>query len=371
MLVTVIQPRDPWRRRAAPRAGPGLRPARSQGPQADGRHRHPGQDRLQGPGRGADRGAWPEASARRAHVTLAAVDEGILRLTKQDSPDPVGWYFGKRALTLDYRDDYGRLLDPNLGAPASVNFGGDELGGEGLTITPIKTVALWSGEVDTGLDGRATVKLPAADFNGQLRHHGGGLDRQPVGSGAKELTVRQPVVADLNLPRFLSPGDQAARRSSCRTWRARPGLYVRDLAGASVLVAVFQKAFQLILGQRIADTSPSPRRGHTGHRLDRLHGRRARLHHLEGLSDPDPAGLGPDHPLRLTELQRPGEAYTPPNELVRPRRRRQRHLPLGLIRLGHSAMEVATFNINNINRRLPNLLRWLRRPSPTSSACRN
>ena len=54
---------------------------------------------------------------QRAHVTVAAVDEGILRLTKQDNPDPVKWYFGKRALTLDYRDDYGRLLDPNLGAP--------------------------------------------------------------------------------------------------------------------------------------------------------------------------------------------------------------------------------------------------------------
>ena len=66
---------------------------------------------------------------KKARVTLAAVDEGILRLTKFDSPDPVKWYFGKRALTLDYRDDYGRLLDPNLGAPANVNFGGDEIGG--------------------------------------------------------------------------------------------------------------------------------------------------------------------------------------------------------------------------------------------------
>jgi len=78
----------------------------------------------------------------RARVTLAAVDEGILRITKFESPDPVKWYFGKRALKLDYRDDYGRLLDPNLGAPANVNFGADEIGGQGLTTTPIRTVAL-------------------------------------------------------------------------------------------------------------------------------------------------------------------------------------------------------------------------------------
>ena len=35
---------------------------------------------------------------QKAHVTVAAVDEGILRLTKQENPDPLKWYFGKRAL---------------------------------------------------------------------------------------------------------------------------------------------------------------------------------------------------------------------------------------------------------------------------------
>ena len=41
-------------------------------------------------------------------------------------------------------------------------------------------------------------------------------------------------------------------------------------------------------------------------------------------------------------------------------------------RLTRPGMKIATFNINNVNRRLPNLLDWLQeRPSPTSSACRN
>ena len=35
------------------------------------------------------------------------------------------------------------------------------------------------------------------------------------------------------------------------------------------------------------------------------------------------------------------------------------------------AMKIATFNINNVNSRLPNLLAWLRRRRPTSSACRS
>ena len=101
------------------------------------------------------------AFGQSAYVTVAAVDEGILQLTKFESPDPAKWYFGKRALTVDYRDDYGRLLDPNLGAPANVNFGGDELGGQGLTVVPTKSVALWSGVVKTGADGRWSACRPA------------------------------------------------------------------------------------------------------------------------------------------------------------------------------------------------------------------
>ncbi|MFM7779271.1 MAG: alpha-2-macroglobulin family protein, partial [Alphaproteobacteria bacterium] len=47
------------------------------------------------------------ANARgEAMVTLAAVDEGILRLTGFASPDPLTHFLGKRALGVDIRDDY-------------------------------------------------------------------------------------------------------------------------------------------------------------------------------------------------------------------------------------------------------------------------
>jgi exodeoxyribonuclease III len=34
-------------------------------------------------------------------------------------------------------------------------------------------------------------------------------------------------------------------------------------------------------------------------------------------------------------------------------------------------MKIATFNINNINRRLPNLLDWLKASEPDIAACRS
>jgi uncharacterized protein YfaS (alpha-2-macroglobulin family) len=250
-----------------------------------------------------------------AHVTVAAVDEGILRLTKAASPDPVGWYFGKRAFSVDYRDDYGRLLNANLGPPASVDFGGDELGGEGLTVTPIKTVALWSGIVTTGADGRATVKLPAADFNGQLRIMAVAWTDTQVGSGDKELIVRQPVIADLDLPRFLSPGDKPDATLELQNLEGKPGAYQAVLRGAGGVIATFQKMFELVLGQRIAEHIPflAPSRtgiGSVGFTVSGPGFTTSKDYPIETR-----LGWGPVT-RTTTELQQAGETYTPPNDLV-------------------------------------------------------
>lgn len=253
--------------------------------------------------------------AGRARVTLAAVDEGILQLTKYKSPDPVGWYFGKKALTLDYRDDYGRLLDPNLGAPANVNFGGDEIGGEGLTTTPIKTVALWSGVVETGPGGKAVIKLPAAEFNGELRLMAVAWTDTAVGSASKPMTVREAVVADLNLPRFLAPGDKAFATLELHNLEGKAGAYMAQLTSEGGILAPFKKVFQLALGQRIAEHIPfnAPTRAGIG---------------KVGFTVTGPGfSTAKDYPLQTrlgwspitrttSVLQKTGEAYTPAADLL-------------------------------------------------------
>jgi hypothetical protein len=186
-----------------------------------------------------------------ARVTLAAVDEGILRLTHWKNPDPAAWYFGKRALGLAYRDDYGRLLDPNLGAAGAVNFGGDEVGGAGLAVVPIRSVALWSGVVTTDAAGHATVKLPAADFNGQLRLVAVAWTDTAVGSGVSNLTVREPVVAEAALPRFLAPGDRAEATVELDNVEGRAGGYLASLIGHDGPVVAPAKGVNLSPGQRV------------------------------------------------------------------------------------------------------------------------
>ncbi|HXI87186.1 MAG TPA: alpha-2-macroglobulin, partial [Parvularculaceae bacterium] len=140
-------------------------------------------------------------------LTLAAVDEGILRLTKFPSPDPVEYYYGKKRLGVALRDDYGRMLDPNLGAAAK--FGGDQLGGEGLTVVPTKSVALFAGPVKVGPNGAAKVPVDIPDFNGELRLMAVAWSADKLGDAARPMTVRDPVPAELSLSRFLAPGDKA------------------------------------------------------------------------------------------------------------------------------------------------------------------
>lgn len=252
---------------------------------------------------------------QRARVTIAAVDEGILRLTKFDTPDPVKWYFGKRALTLDYRDDYGRLLDPNLGAPANVNFGADQLGGEGLTVTPIKSVALWSGVVETGLDGKARVKLPAAEFNGELRVMAVAWTDEAVGSASKAMTVREAVVADLNLPRFLAPGDRPFATLELHNVEGAAGGYTAETSSSGGIVMTFRKLFQLALGQRVAERIPFAAPTRSG--IGKVGFKVAGPNFSTGKDYPIQTRLGWSAITRTTtELQKPGESFTPAPALL-------------------------------------------------------
>ena len=245
------------------------------------------------------------------------MDEGILRLTHQANPDPAAWYFGKRALGLAYRDDYGRLLDPNLGAAAAIRMGGDGMGEEGgLSATPIKTVALWSGVVDTDPLGHATVHLPASpDFNGQLRLVAVAWTDDAVGSGASDVIVREPVVVELSPPRFLAPGDRASAALEVHDVEGRPGSFIAELFGRNGIFAPFRQLLQLVLGQRVvmhADIAAPDRPG-VG-RVD-LHVAGPGYDTTRSYPLQTRFGWGPV--TRATvELQRPGEAFTPSPALL-------------------------------------------------------
>ncbi|OJW21748.1 MAG: hypothetical protein BGO51_18345 [Rhodospirillales bacterium 69-11] len=146
-----------------------------------------------------DPGAW---------VSLAAVDEGILRLTSFVSPDPTNHFLGRRRLGMDIRDDWGRLIPPP-DAPATALRQGGDAGSFALPDIPQKTVTLFAAPVQAGPDGVVTFPLDFPDFAGQVRLMAVGWSGSKLGAAATDVLVRDPLVAEPLLPRFLAPGDVA------------------------------------------------------------------------------------------------------------------------------------------------------------------
>ncbi|MGI4950468.1 MAG: alpha-2-macroglobulin family protein [Janthinobacterium lividum] len=143
-----------------------------------------------------------------AWITLAAVDEGVLRLTKFATPDPMAHFLGRRTLGLDIRDDWGRLIRPGEGEATVLKQGGDSAAGA-LPEIPQKVVALFSPPVQAGVDGIASVPFDMPDFNGQVRLMAVAWQGNRIGSVGQDILIRDPLIAEPLLPRFLAPGDEA------------------------------------------------------------------------------------------------------------------------------------------------------------------
>lgn len=187
-----------------------------------------------------------------AFVTLAAVDEGILQLTKFASPDPAKHYLGKRRLTVGIRDDYGRLLDGTADVVGQIRTGGDSAAGRGLEVVPTRTVALFSGIVKVDAQGQAMIPLDIPDFTGELRLMAVAFDKNRVGQASKPLTVRDALVSDITLPRFLAPSDESRVSLLLHNVEAAPGAYKVTLnaSGAVTLPAKVDQSIDMPAGKR-------------------------------------------------------------------------------------------------------------------------
>ena len=148
----------------------------------------------------------------RAYATIAAVDVGILNLTGFAAPDPDGHYFGQRRLGVEMRDVYGRLIDGLQGTPGRLRSGGDA--GLGLRAPPPteQLVAVFSGLLEADAEGRVRAPVALPDFNGTVRLMAVAWTADGVGQASKDWLVRDPVVVQASLPRFLAPGDTTRLR---------------------------------------------------------------------------------------------------------------------------------------------------------------
>ncbi len=178
-----------------------------------------------------------------AFVTVAAVDEGILSLTKFRTPDPLAGVFERRALGVNTYETIGwtLLLPP---AAAAGSTGGDR----GLVldrVQGIKPVSLWSGVVPLPASGKAEVVLDVPQHRGALRVMAVVASATRAGSADASVVVRDPLTLDVTMPRFLMRGD-----------RADIPVFVTNTSGSSKTVEVTLAAEPLEVGPDAGPASP-------------------------------------------------------------------------------------------------------------------
>jgi alpha-2-macroglobulin len=194
-----------------------------------------------------------------AFVTVAAVDVGILNLTRFESPDPSKFFFGQRQLGHELRDLYGYLIDGMQGVRGAIRTGGDAapaLGGEKPTQEP---VARYSGVVKVGSDGTAKIDFDMPAFNGSVRVMAVAWSAGRTGQASADVIVRDPVVAQATLPRFLAIGDQSRFHLQIDNVEGPAGAYVVDLdVRGPVLIAAdaTRRTVQLATGAKTQMTLP-------------------------------------------------------------------------------------------------------------------
>ena len=133
------------------------------------------------------------AAGEEARVTVAAVDVGILNLTRFEAPEPEGWFFGQRRLGIETA----RPLRPPDRRHACASA---------ARCAPAATAAACrmrgqpAGRRDAGAaspassrsvpDGTAIVEFQLPDFNGTVRVMAVAWSGDKLGPASKDVIVR-------------------------------------------------------------------------------------------------------------------------------------------------------------------------------------
>ncbi len=182
-----------------------------------------------------------------ARVVVAAVDVGILNLTNYKSPAPDTYYLGQRRLAGEVRDLYGALIDGMQGTRGRIRSGGDanalEMAGNPPSQAPL---VLYSGMVAVDKDGKANVQFSVPAFDGSVRVMAVAWAEEKVGHAAAEVIIRDPVVVQATLPRFLAANDRSTLRLDVTNVQGPAGEYQIDLVTeGAVEVSAARHTFSL------------------------------------------------------------------------------------------------------------------------------
>lgn len=147
-------------------------------------------------------------------IVVFAVDQGILQVSDYKTPDPLGFFFQKRALqvaSLQILD----LILPKFIAERELSAAGGDEGKRKMLISnlnPFKRktdlpVVYWSGILNADQTEHKLVYNVPDYFNGAIKIMAVAVAANAVGSAEKTSIVRGDFVINPNVPTFVAPGD--------------------------------------------------------------------------------------------------------------------------------------------------------------------
>ncbi|MFT4058056.1 MAG: alpha-2-macroglobulin [Legionella sp.] len=147
-------------------------------------------------------------------ILIFAVDAGILQVAKYITPDPLSFFFQKRALEVITQQTVDQIMPQFILDRERFAVGGDN-GEENMAtrLNPFKRktdlpVAFWSGIQDTDTTTRQLMYHVPDYFNGNLKIMAVAVAANAVGSQETATEIRGDFIISPNVPTFVAPGDE-------------------------------------------------------------------------------------------------------------------------------------------------------------------
>lgn len=184
-----------------------------------------------------------------AALTVAIVDEGILQLIAQKTPDPFAHFYAKRALGVDSYDIFSMLF-PEVSPHTNLSPAGGGLSKEGQfvrteSLRRVKPVSFWSGVLTADENGAVEHKVKLPDFQGAVRVMAVSANEKQFGASSSVTRIKGPLTITPTFPRFLAPEEKTMIPVTLRNDSGKDGEFtvVLDVQGAAEVSEMNQNVF--------------------------------------------------------------------------------------------------------------------------------
>lgn len=152
-------------------------------------------------------------SDENTYLRAYLVDEGILSINEQKSPDPFQFLTGKRAFSTRVSDMYAYVMKALT--KDGQGYGSDEMlqgaSAQILSSTTKALMSLNSQRIKTE-DGKAVISFDIPKFTGKARLMIVGWNKDRVGSYSKDITIASDAATKFAAPSYLHTGDRIEGR---------------------------------------------------------------------------------------------------------------------------------------------------------------